>query len=59
MCGGSDGSSNIGVMWRSKSSRCETVLSQRIIPARTWTHVAVVFKPADKDAKQEYFGFAL
>lgn len=59
MCGVGDGRSNIGVMWRSKSSRCETVLSQRIIPARTWTHIAVVFKPADKDAKQEYFGFGL
>lgn len=43
-------------MWRSKRSRCETVLTQRIIPLDTWTHVSVVFSPSDSDVNREDFG---
>ncbi len=43
-------------MWRSKKSRCESVLTQRIIPPDTWTHVSIVFSPSDSDVNREDFG---
>ena len=43
-------------MWRSKKSRCESVLTQRIIPLDTWTHVSIVFSPSDSDVNREDFG---
>ena len=43
-------------MWRSKKSRCESVLTQRIIPPDTWMHVSIVFSPSDNDVNREDFG---
>ena len=32
------------------------MLTQRIIPSDTWTHVSIVFSPSDSDVNREDFG---